>query len=230
MRILVYSLLGLTLLSVAYSCYHTNATPGRMVAEAGDVIRPEDDPEKVVAAAREAMLNVRQPYRCQFVWPGLGSRLNDVSTFEAVDREHYRLAIEKRAGALVQKDDEWIMAGGEAFHRKAEGPWQRMTASELEWWQQKVGPPLPMMSGLGLAFDNDRQNPSFRLHQGRQRLGDVEVYEYSAAWTGKTLSFWIGVKDGLPHKTLEFSDNKSIGRSEMTTACTFEPVTINPPF
>jgi hypothetical protein len=228
MRIVVFSLLGLMLLSVAYSWYHNSAAPGSIVAEPGDVIHPGDDPVKVVAAAREAMLNVRQPYRCKFEWPGLGSRLNNVSTFEAVGREHYRLANEQRAGALVQKEDEMIMAGGEAFRRKADGPWQRLTASELEWWQQDVGPPLPLMSGLGTQFDGDNQNPRFGL-QGRQRLGDVEVYEYSAAWAGKTFSSWIGVKDGLPHKTHEISDNKDVGRSEMTTTCTFEPITIQTP-
>jgi hypothetical protein len=88
-----------------------------------DVIRPGDDPVKVVAAAREAMLNVRQPYRCKFQWPGLGAKLNEVSTYEITDREHYRFAIEKRAGALIQKEDEMIMVGEEAFRRKAENDW-----------------------------------------------------------------------------------------------------------
>jgi hypothetical protein len=228
MRIVVFSLLGLVLLSVLYSKYQNRAVPGRIVTEPGDVIHPGDDPVKVVAAAREAMLNVRQPYRCKFTWPGLGAQLNNLSTFEIADREHYRMASEKRAGALVQKDDEMIMVGGEAFRRKADGPWEQLTSSELEWWQQKVGPPLPLMSGLGTTFDGDNQNPQFHF-QGRQRLGMIEVYEYSAVEPARTLSYWIGVKDGLPYQTHQLSDNKDIGRSEMTTTCTFEPVVINNP-
>ena len=202
-----------------------------------DLIRESDDPQTVVTNAEKAIRQVAQPYRCQFqssTQSGPGSTENTI--LEVASPERYRELVRERSGREPVHEREVIMVLDDGYWRENSGPWQRVSPERMAF-AKKYGIPLPIMSGFGYRFDGS-DGPTARAalkFGGRQILDGTPVFVYdfraeAIVGEGKTLRYWIGTQDGLPHKTEEVQLSKDFGTARMVTVCAYgHAIVIEPP-
>ncbi|HKV91404.1 MAG TPA: hypothetical protein VJW20_02530 [Candidatus Angelobacter sp.] len=189
-----------------------------------EVIHASDDPSTVVRDA-EAKFAQDFNHRCQMENSGnSGPGWQDHQVYEVAAPDRYRIITENRLGGELQKG-EILVIKDEAYRRLGDGAWQKMDPRWMGYLKKTGGPPMPISSAIGYRIDpgsvkfagNDRVDGETTLRYEMNADNHVEMT--------KQIVYWVGVHDGLPHKTEERVETKSWGSAPMTShsvmSCTF---------
>ncbi len=232
MRVIA-SVLVVTAITMLCACRQEPAqTAAAAEQRKGASVSETDDPVQVISRAQQAMLGSATPYRCQFEdsadsEPDRSEKI----TLEIADRDHYRVLTEVQSGTEPSQSAETIYDGNDVYTRARESSWRKLSRDKAPWLQP-VFPPLPLMSGLREPLGESGAKLKF---DGPQELDGASVFRYvmtdsTPSPSGKTLHYWIGARDGLPHKVEVVQQNGDSGAAKMTSICSFgDTILIRPP-
>jgi hypothetical protein len=189
-----------------------------------ELIKPNDEPATVVTKA-ELALTQDFRHRCQTENSGnSGPGTHVLVLFEVAAPYQFRIATEEKTDGQPTQRREIIMIKDEAYLREGDQTWQK--SPEWAGYFRKLtgGPPMVASSGL------DRWEGTGLKFAGQDVIDGEPTLRYDATIDDhvgmvKTIKYWIGVYDGLPHKTEEALTTKVWGsapiRSHTETRCTF---------
>src|SRR5581483_7748147 len=189
-----------------------------------EVIHATDDPAAVV---RDAEVKFARDFnhRCQMESSGnSGPGWQDRQIYEVAAPDRYKITTENQNGGEAKKG-EILVIQNDAYQRIGEGEWRKLDPQWLGYLKKAGGPPMPISSAIGYRIDPG----SVRLAGNDTLDGDTTLrYEMNAdnhVEMTKQIVYWVGVHDGLPHKTEERVETKSWGSAPMTRlsvmSCTF---------
>ena len=189
-----------------------------------EVIHATDDPSTVVKDA-EAKFAKDVNHRCQMESSGnSGPGWQDRQVYEVAAPDRYRITTENRMAGEVKKG-EIVVIQDEAYQRLGDGAWQKMDPRWMGYLKKTGGPPMPISSAIGYRIDPG----SVKLAGNDKLEGEATLrYELNASnqvGMTKMIVYWVGVHDGLPHKTEESVETQSWGTapvmSHAAMSCTF---------
>jgi hypothetical protein len=177
-----------------------------------EVISATDDPATVV---RNAEMKFFQDFshRCRTEASGnSGPGHRDKMVFEVAGPNRYRVVSEQQQGQGTQTG-ELLVIGDAAYRREGSGAWQKLGPEWTGYLRRSGagGPPLPISSGMGYRIDAGTVR-----FTGRETVEGEATLRYESdiddhVEMTKKLVYWVGVHDGLPHKTEESVETKIWG-------------------
>lgn len=175
-----------------------------------EVIHATDDPSSVVRDAEAKFANDFN-HRCRMESSGnSGPGWQDRQLYEVAAPDRYRIISETQNGGDAKKG-EIVVIQDEAFQRIADGAWQKLGSQWMGYMKKTSGPPMPISSAIGYRIDPG----SVRLAGNDTLEGEATLrYEMNAGnqmQMTKQIVYWVGVHDGLPHKTEEKVESRSWG-------------------
>lgn len=189
-----------------------------------EVIHATDDPSSVVRDA-EAKFVRDYNHRCQMESSNnSGPGWHDHQVYEVAAADRYKITTENQIASEVKKG-EIVVIQDEAYQRLGDGAWQKMDPRWMGYLKKMGGPPMPISSAIGYRID-----PGSVRFAGNDTVdGETTLrYEMNAdnhVDMTKRILYWVGVHDGLLHKTEERVETKSWGSAPTTShsvmSCTF---------
>jgi hypothetical protein len=180
-----------------------------------EIISTADDPVTVVKNA-ETKFSKDFTHRCRMESTGnSGPGWQDKQLYEVAAADRYRIVSEKKNGTQTQQG-ELLVIREDIYQRQDEGPWRKLGPEWGAYFRRSGGPPMPMSSAIGYRIDSG----SLRF-TGREDVEGEPSLRYQMdiddhVEMKKTIVYWVGAYDGLPHKTEESVQTKMWGSAPMT--------------
>lgn len=190
-----------------------------------ELIKPNDEPASVVTKAELALAQDFR-HRCQTETStnsGPGTHL--LVLFEVAAPYRFRIATEEKTTGDPTQRREIIMINDEAYLREGDQTWQKSPEWAGYFRKSTGGPPMGVSSGVGYRWKGTGLK-----FASRDMIDGEPTLRYDATIDDhiemvKAIKYWIGVHDGLPHKTEEAVTTKVWGsapiQSHTETRCTF---------
>jgi len=191
-----------------------------------ELIKPNDDPASVVTKAELALAQDFR-HRCQTeTSTNSGPGVHDLVLFEVAAPYRFRMFVEEKTARDTTQRREIIMINDKVYHREGDEAWQELGPEWVGYFRKSIGGP-PMVTSSAVGYRWEGTDLKFA---GRDMLDGEPTLRYDFSFDdraelAKTIKYWVGVYDGLPHKTEEAVTTRGWGsapiHSHTVTHCTF---------